>query len=239
MIKLRQYQEIYTEQIESVFYRQIHFVAVVNDIDPIEVQDWKASKIQDEFKKCRDKIKVGGDYSDTIIIQGHELELIDFKHLKLGQYFDLESYVQKGFIHNLHLMASILYLKHEGGAMYEQKPEPFGDVNREYRSKYIAELPAEHILGAVQRYLPFRKKFFESYSVFEDPTEGIDPSELSEEELIEYEKVMQEAEKSKRTQNLRMLNVLTNNDSTKFEEVLNMNLFLAFNQFEYIRNNNK
>lgn len=213
----------------------IHYVSVINDIDHREVENYDSKKLIKDFKDCRKHLKISGKYRKKIEIDNTELRLINFNHIKLGQFIDIESYINKGYIDNIHLIASCLYLKIEGGGMYEMKPEPIGEVNKKYRGQKIQYLPVSYILGACNQYLQFRSKFFDSYSVFQDPFEDVDENEMTEEELQLLEEEKKQMEKDRKTQWIRILNTLTDNDMTKFEKVLDQNLFFVFNQYEFIR----
>jgi len=88
------------------------------------------------------------------------------------------------------------------------------------------------VYGAVQKYLKWRQTFFNSYELFADPFEGMDESNAEDKEVIEQEK--------KRLQNsgdqwMNILNTLTDNDVTKFEDVLRMNVYLVFNQLTHFK----
>lgn len=213
----------------------IHYVSVINDIDHREVENYDSKKLIKNFKNCRKQLIISGKYRNKIEVENTELSLINFNHIKLGQFIDIESYINNGYIDNLHLITSCLYLRIEGGGMYEMKPEPIGEVNKKYRGQKIQSLPVSYILGACNQYLQFRLKFFDSYSVFQDPFEDVDENEMTEEELQLLEEEKTQMEKDRKTQWIRILNTLTDNDMTKFEHVLDQNLFFVFNQYEFIR----
>lgn len=213
----------------------IHYVSVLKDIDHKYVENYDSKKLIREFKEVKKYLKVSGKYQSKIKVDGVDLSLINFKNIKLGQFIDIESYINSGYVDNMHMISACLYLNIEGGGMYELKPEPIENVNKKYRASKIKEMPAQFVLGACNQYLDFRSKFFDSYSVFSDPFEDVDESEMTEEELQLLDEEKQQMEKDRKTQWIRILNTLTNNDMTKFEKVLDQNLFFVFNQYEFLR----
>jgi hypothetical protein len=98
-------------------------------------------------------------------------------------------------------------------------------------------MPVNQIYGACKKYLKFRETFFDSYELFKDPFEGVDVNNLTDEERIEYEKEIKEREKQNKNQWLTMLNILSDGDVTKFDSILDSNLFLTFNQLSYKKSN--
>lgn len=237
MLKVYQYRAINSEVVDGVFEKMIHLVSVVNELDPIEVQHWSSSKLVDEYTKAQLLTKISERYSSNIEVGGVALSLMDFKHFSLGQFIDLEKLVSDGFHENIHRIASSIYLSVSGGGMYEDEIEPYERINIDYRSDLIDDLPINQIYGACAKYLTFRESFFNSYEIFNDPYSDVNPDELSEEERIEYDAEMKEREKQGKNQWATLLNVLSNNDITKFNEVLRLNLFLAFNQVSWLKSN--
>lgn len=237
LIKVRQYKEINSEQLEGVFEKMIHLVSVINDLDPLDVQGWKAKKVIEAYNVAQKKVRLSDRYKEQIEIGGSELKLIGFSQLTLGQFINLEEYVNERFEQNISKIAATIYLMMSGGGMFDLEIEDYSKVNIEYRSELIDELPINSILGACKKYLSFRDTFFNSYELFSDPFEGVVYSELSEEEQQEYDNEMKEREKQGSNQWLTMLNILSDNDMTKFDEILKRNLFLAFNQLSWLKSN--
>lgn len=237
MITVRQYKEINSEQLEGVFEKMIHLVSVINDLDPLDVQGWKAKKVIEAYNVAQKKVRLSDRYKEQIEIGGSELKLIGFSQLTLGQFINLEEYVSEGLEQNISKIAATIYLMMSGGGMFDLEIEDYSKVNIEYRSELIDELPINSILGSCKKYLSFRDTFFNSYELFSDPFEGVVYSELSEEEQQEYDNEMKEREKQGSNQWLTMLNILSDNDMTKFDEILKRNLFLAFNQLSWLKSN--
>lgn len=235
MLTLNQYREINALSEGGVFERMIHTVSVVRGLDEYEVQEWDSYKLVEAYNNDQQKTKVSERYSDKIKIHDTELTLINFEALKLGQWIDLESMVSDDYIGNLHRIAACIYLQHSGGGMYSDEWEQYGKVNIEYRSGLIDQLPAQQTIGACAKYLKFRKNLFDSYELFSDPFEGVNVEELDDEERAIYNEEKAEREKGAKNQWERLLNILAQNDSTKFDAILDHNLFLALNQATYLK----
>jgi hypothetical protein len=215
MLRLNQYQELHEDRVESLFYEMIHFVSVVNDLDPLEVEEWDSFKLIDEYDNVKNATKFSTKPVDYIEIEGVQLQLIPFHLLTLGQFIDLETMVNDSFFNNLHKIAASIYLQMEGGGMVELKPERYADINIDYRSELIQELPAFSVVGACNKYIEFRQNFFNSYDIFQDPFEGVDINTMDDEERAIYEEEKRAHEKRGGNQWSDILNVLSKNDITK------------------------
>lgn len=239
MLTVRQYQELHEGKAELLFHKMIHFVAVVRDLDPLEVEEWDSFKLIEEYDDVKHYAKLCNKHVNTITIEDTVLNLIPFKILTLGQFIDLETMVNEGFFKNIHRIVATIYLRTEGGGMLEEKPERYADINIEYRANIIQGLPANHVVGACNKYLDFRQNFFNSYDIFSNPFEGVNPDEMDDEERAIYEEEKREHEKRGGNQWSDVLNLLSHNDITKFPQVLETNLFMAFNQVQWLKSNEK
>jgi hypothetical protein len=121
--------------------------------------------------------------------------------------------------------------------MTDEITEDYSLVNVDYRAELISDIPVNQIYGACKKYLKFRDNFFDSYEIFSDPLSDVDPSKLDEEELYIYNEEMKEREKQGSNQWLTILNILSENDLTKFDQILKQNLFLTFNQLSWLKSN--
>lgn len=239
MLRLNQYQQIKTKKTGGMLFQMIQYISIINDLYIDQVEQWNTDKVIEEFGKLKNKYKVSNKYSQSIELEGLQLNLILFKHLTLGQFIDLEHYTTEGYSENMNKIASVIYLHQKDGGLYEDTFEEYGKINIDYRSEQIAELPAQFTVGACESYLKFRKSFFESYDIFSDPFEDVDPEQMTDEEKQLFEKEKQIYEDKAGNQWTELINVLTNNDITKFDKVLSTNLFLSFNQLTYLYSKSK
>ena len=237
MLLTRQYKEINSETLEGVFDKMIHLVSIVDDLDPLDVQEWRVDRLVNAYSIAQTKVKISDRYSETITINDVTLKLQPFSKLTLRQFINLEEYVSKGFTPNISQIAATIYLAESGGGMYDLITEDHKNVNVDYRSELIDELPINQILGACKKYNKFRETFFNSYELFSDPYSDVKVEELNEEEKAEYELEMKTRAKQGDNQWMVVLNMLSDFDITKFNDVLDQNLYLAFNQLSYIKSN--
>ena len=237
MLLTRQYKEINSETLEGVFDKMIHLVSIVDDLDPLDVQEWRVDKLVNAYSVAQTKVKISDRYSEIITIEDVTLKLQPFSKLTLRQFINLEEYVSKGFTPNISQIAATIYLAESGGGMYDVITEDYKNVNVDYRSELIDELPINHILGACKKYNKFRETFFNSYELFSDPYADVKVEELNEEEKAEYDLEMKTRAKQGDNQWMVVLNMLSDFDITKFNDILDQNLYLAFNQLSYIKSN--
>jgi hypothetical protein len=229
LLTVAQYKEASQKVDGGAFDKMIFLVSVVNDLDILEVQDWRGDKLIRYYRdalemmqiktKHKQAIKLGGDLST---LGGNLHTLIQFKDLTLGMFIDLESSVE-----DISKVCAILYTS----------GEKYSKIDIEERTKLMSLVPVSDVHGTYQSYLKFRDSFFKSYDIFSDPFEGINVDELDEEEKEIYQAEMKEREKQG-DQWMVIVNALANNDITKFEKVLGLNLFLCFNQLTFLKSTN-
>lgn len=234
MLKVWQYQEIDSDSIADPIERMIIYVAILEELDVEEVEEWSASKLVDKYNSVYLANTISESYKEKISIEKKELTLIDFSLISLGQFIDIEEWIKDGTKKNFHKIVSALYVIQESNGIKENTVEKYAEINVPYRSELIQDLPINDVHGAVQSYLSFREKFFKSYDIFEDPFKGVDVENLDEEERKIYEEDKAKLVEDDKNKWMKMLNILSGNDVTKFNKILKMNLFLAFNQLSYI-----
>jgi len=108
MLLTRQYKEINSETLEGVFDKMIHLVSIVDDLDPLDVQEWRVNKLVNAYSVAQTKVKISDRHSENITIDNVTLKLQSFSTLTLRQFINLEDYVSKGFTQNIsHIAATI------------------------------------------------------------------------------------------------------------------------------------
>jgi hypothetical protein len=232
-MKVWQWQELNKPIDEGFFSRMILFVSILTETPEDEIESLPSSELIKRFKTIQHLGQVH-DNNKEVIDLGIDLKLIPFEQLTLGQFIDCEILVSDGFHKNFCKLIATIYLHSKGGDLYELEYEPFSKVNVKGRALLIEDLEINDVLGAGNKYLKWRESFFQSYDIFKDPLEGVDEDGATPEELqiIKEEKV--KIEQDKESQWMNIVNILTSGDLTKFETVLNQNVYLAFNQLTYI-----
>jgi hypothetical protein len=102
MLLTRQYKEINSETLEGVFDKMIHLVSIVDDLDPLDVQEWRVDKLVNAYSIAQTKVKISDRYSETITIDDVTLKLQPFSKLTLRQFINLEEYVSKDSLQTFH-----------------------------------------------------------------------------------------------------------------------------------------
>jgi len=230
-MKVWQWKQINKVLTDGFISRMILFVSILTETPEEEVELLPSSELIKRFKTIQHLGQVSEQEKKRINI-GIDLDLINFASLTFGQFIDLETMVSEDWEGNFCKIVASIYLHSEGGELYEKKPEPYEHINVAYRAELIEECEISDVYGAVQKYLKWRQTFFNSYELFADPFDGLDENNEDDKQVIEQEK--------KRLQNsgdqwMNILNSLTDNDVTKFEDVLRMNVYLVFNQLTHLK----
>jgi hypothetical protein len=239
MLTVRQFRELNEVESEGLFEKMIHSVSLIRELDFDEVANWRTKRLTSEYDKIKKYVTVSERFKNEIELQGKRLELIDFNTMTLGQFIDIETLITQGFYQNIHKIASSIYMTFEIGDLGSNTREPYSNVNINYRAELIDELPCAEIYGACKKLLPFRDMFFSSYSIFDDELKNVKVEELDDEELQIYNEEMKQREQNRDSQWLMILNFISQSDITKFETILNTNLFMVFNQLTYLKNQTK
>lgn len=234
-MKVYQWQQLRLPVDSGLFSRMIIFVHVLKDIPIEDVESMRQKELISHFKEVQHLARVSEHESKQINI-GIELQLIDFSQLTFGQFIDLETMVSEDWESNFCKIVASIYLHSEGGGLYETKPEPYEHINVAHRAELIEDCEISDVYGAVQKYLKWRQTFFNSYDLFADPFEGVDMDDPENQQIIQEEK--------KRVENsgnmwMDILNALSDNDITKFESILRLNVYLVFNQLQHLKNRTK
>lgn len=222
LLTVAQYKEAIQPFDGGAFEKMIFLVSVVNDLDILDVQDWRADKLIQHYKIALDAVQIKSRHKESIEIDEQIHSLIPFKKLSLGMFIDIENSID-----DIGKICAILYTK----------GEKYSKVNIEERAGKMEQVPIDFVFGAYKLYLNFRESFFKSYDVFSDPFEGVDVDELDEEERVIYNEEIKQREKQG-DQWMTVVNALSTNDVTKFEKVLKLNLFLCFNQLSFLKSHN-
>jgi hypothetical protein len=205
----------------GVFAKIIRFVSVFHDLHEEDVEELPTLEITRLYNSIKNKATLTTKTKNKV----GNYTLNEFNNMPFGVFIDLENYVSKDFIENIPKIAATLYNDFE---RYETL-----DINKEVQ--VFLNMDINDVNGAVNDYLLFRKKVFDSYSLFSDPYEHLKNEELTEEEKKEIEK----QKKKDGDQWMTSLNKLCNNDITKFDKVLKMNMFLCLNQLTYLSKSDK
>ena len=162
-----------------------------------------------------------------------KLELKPFNKITLGEFIDIEHYIQEP-IKNLHIICSILYRKTKPDEWNNIIFEPY-EYNIQQRSSIFNNLSINLIYSILTEYINFRTNFMESYKLLfeqenyeDDDIEDID-SELKGRELIDSKIKNKENQVKQKWSWEGLIWELSNHDITKFDEIFNSKLIMVFN----------
>lgn len=157
-----------------------------------------------------------------------EYHFKDFKLLTLGEFIDLEHYIQD-VKKNASKIIAILLRKTKIGEWGELIFEPYKVVNVEQRANEMLEQKASDVYGIIKAYIDFSKDFKEKRkSMFEGGDEE-DEDEENDEPTTAEDRKEERAEQSKKKWAWEILLYnLMRKDLTKFEDVTDLDLHLVF-----------
>ena len=219
-LTLSDYKEINEVENTSFTERLIVFHAIMNDCDPLESQRFPVGKLREFFAKHSSILEIPRE--ETKRIELYRLRI--FENLTLREFIDLETMIKDGYVENLSFIASVLF---------QNPKEEYTSINLDERAKYFDKINFTLVMPSIEKYLNFRQRIFESYSIFEQPITDEDVTGLTDEEIKIY---AEEVEKEKRKNTWHgVVSRLANDDITKFEQVLDLNFVLCLNHLSYLK----
>ena len=229
-IKVYQYQDILTFDTsgKGAFEKYIEYLSIITETETEEWEDMDLDEVLDIIKNIEWlKTAPSSNFKTSI----DSFQLIDLNQLELGAYIDIE-FFKKDLFKNFHILLAILYRKTKLNEWGETIIEPYEyDINK--RSELFLDLSINDVYGIINHYHTFYENFINNYSNLfnqEVPEEELDPiEELSEEDKKEIAK---EEERAKWAWEI-LLNNLTDNDITKYDKVLKLNLIFVFNHLSF------
>lgn len=211
---------------------QIELISIYYDIDPDEVGKWKMSELKSQSKHIINLIKTIEDnnhqLNENLSSKIGDLYFKPLSQFSLGEYIDLETYLKND---DLLSLLTLIYRKKEIVDYSRDIWEEWGGYTNKRHSLFY-EIDIMDVIGAVKTITNQKSEFIKAYSsIFVqdsfDYDEEIKKAKTTEEKrIIQEEKAKDEVNKSFNFEFL-ILNV-ANNDFTKIEEVVNMNVNVIF-----------
>lgn len=214
-----------TSHIEEKFTRDIEIMSVLLDIPSDDLEDYDIDVIS---KMMKDITFINSEPSK---IFKKEIDNFIFKPLQkitCGEFIDLESYLSNDYLQNIGYIAAILYKKFKINEWDEIVYEPY-NYSVKQRCEQFDEVCINDIYGIIPEYLNFRTNFLENYSPLFEDTDNQDDDDDYKPQTLEEKKAMQEEKAAKKWSWERLIYNLCNDDLTKFYDVTNLPLILAFN----------
>lgn len=157
----------------------------------------------------------------------------DMNKLTVGEFIDVEHFVEQGLDENLHIIGAILFKKTKIDEWDNLIEEPYiYDIY--VRGEQVLDWTITDTLYVIDQYLTFKKSFMESYgNLFnEDLNESEDTQDTSEltgrDKILAKKEELEEKAKSKWSWENLLWN-LCGEDITKMEAVFQTSLILTFN----------
>ena len=219
-LNLSDYKEV-NEVVNSSFTeRLIIFHAIMNECDPLESQRLPVGKLREFFAKHNNILEIPRE--ETKRIELYRLRI--FENLTLREFIDLETMIKDGYVENLSFIASVLF---------QNPKEEYTSINLDERAGYFDKINFYLVMPSVEKYLRFRQRIFESYNIFEESLADEDVTGLTDEEIKIY---VEELEKEKKKNTWHgVLSKLSNDDITKFNDVLDLSFVLCLNHLSYLK----
>jgi hypothetical protein len=151
--------------------------------------------------------------------------------LTLGEFIDLEVYFSDNYIKNLHLICAILYKQYKIDEWSNEIEEPYIYNLKSRADKYL-DVRIPMVWGVIKAYLDFKEIILDKYHVVfnNEGDELEDTTGLSEEEIIEINKEIEEDKKKAKWSWPALINNLAEGDITKYDAITNQPLILVLNE---------
>lgn len=233
MISVEKYIEIISlpKDMGLIDY-QIEIISIYYDLDPVEVGQWKMSELKSQSKHIIDIIRTIEDgnhqLNETISTQIGDLYFKPLNAFTLGEYIDLEAYLKND---DLLSLLTLIYRRKEIVDYSRDIWEEWGGYTKK-RHPLFNQINIMDVIGGVKTITNQKSEFIKAYSsIFVednfDYDEEIAKAKTPEEKrIIQEEKRKDEVNKSFNFEFL-ILNV-ANNDFTKIDQVVDMNVNVVF-----------
>jgi len=158
----------------------------------------------------------------------------NFNELTIGEFIDIENLLTQNYIQNINLLLSIFYRQKTDNSslLFLDAFEKYGNWIY-HRAPLFNNVSILDVYGVINKYLIFRKDFFERYAgLFDDSV--VDEEDIDETDSISKSEKMKDEEKQKNIKKWSwdlLIYKLSKNDPIKFEEATTMSVIQAFNIF--------
>lgn len=224
-VSVEQFMELKGLQVDSfdsIFDFHVEAISILSDTDINDVYDLDFDELTELIKEIN---FINRDPNKPVNRIISDLHYIGLQHLKVGEFIDLEHYFTNNYYAHLSDICSVVYRKKRFDEWDNEVIEPY-EYDIKQRKQLFKDVKCTDVFGIVQEYIKFRENFMEVYiNLFQEPA-----TDEIEDDLTDEEK-----EEIKKEDNLnkwsweKTLYILANEDITKIDDVLKMNLIFAFN----------
>ena len=228
-ITFYQYEELVDIQMNIEDDKIVEQLAVLLDTSPDDemIADLDVDEVFEIFSKLKWLHKPIPKKLEKVY---GDKKLKDFNDIRLGEFIDIEYFMEKDFTTGKLMLSSILYRKYKidewGNTIWE--PYLYDPLERSENYKAMSICSIE---GLVDEYLKFRENFLRNYQQLFENNETFeeDYEDLQGREVAEMKKSVAENKKKKKWGFENLIWNLSGGDITKFESIFEMKLILVFN----------
>lgn len=218
-IELREVEKL---PFDSLIDKAIEIISVVENIDPIEIEERKASEI---IKQYNSYTFLKSEPSKNINKEIGNLYFQEFNEFNLAEYIDTIHYFGENYIDNLPLICAILYKQKKHDNWNNLKIEPY-EYDLKERSNIFYSLPITDVYGIIPAFISWKENFEDNYAPLFEPEFEADENYEPEPEDEKEDKL---EEDKKRFSWERFIYNLCEGDLTKSDKVLELKLIYIFN----------
>lgn len=207
---------------DSAFDYNLEMLSILTDTDINDIEDLDF----DEMTGIINELSwINREPNRPVNRKISDLHYIGFQHLKVGEFIDLEYYFTNNYHKHLTDICAVVYRKSKLDEWGNVVFEPYSyDLND--RKELFNELPCTDVYGIVKDYILFRDNFMNAYiNLFQEPATDEIEEDLTDEDKEEIKK----EDSLNKWSWEKTLYILANEDITRIDDVLNMNLIFAFN----------
>lgn len=224
-ISVSQYAELKgleASSFDSAFDYNLEMLSILTDTDINDIEDLDFDEMSDIINELS---WINREPNRPINRKISDLHYIGFHNLKVGEFIDLEYYFTNNYHKHLTDICAVVYRKSKLDEWNNVVFEPYSyDLND--RKELFNELPCTDVYGIVKDYILFRDNFMNAYiNLFQEPATDEIEEDLTDEDK---EEIAKEDSLNKWSWE-KTLYILANEDITRIDDVLNMNLIFAFN----------
>jgi hypothetical protein len=223
-------------QFESEFYLNLEKLAIVTNTSADDEcwEEMDVIELSNIIKTSEFLFSAPANKFKTKLENGFILKT--FNDLTLGEFIDIEYFIQDNVITNFTKILSILYRKHRLGDWGEIIMEPYSVIDINARSQEFEDMLISNVFGIIDAYAQFKNEFVTKYNALFEPVFDDEESEFTKEELIndpilqhEMEEEKKLDEKQKKWAWEKLLFGIAQGDIIKINQVTSLGLIYVFN----------
>ena len=214
----------------------VDVISAISDLTREEIENMDYKQYQEILLNLNFLKKLpSSKYSQSLLVNNKRLDFIgDFNNLSVGEFIDLEHYFSNDYYQNLPIILAILFrFKIKQDEWFPDKFEEYGDYIY-HRAPLFNSININQVYGIIESYIKWRTDLFETYEgLFDSTVDEDEPyDEIPNQNIIAKAEAVKEEKKQKAIKKWGwyiFLLRLANNDITKLDDVVKVNLIQALN----------